>query len=266
MFKNLPGTMGLLCDPAHPALAGFPTARHSDWQWFHVATNARPIILDETPATYRPIVQVIDNLARNHKLGLIFEARSGRGKLLVCACDLSAMPDRPEARQLLASLLRYATSDGFQPAHELSPETLGKVLAAVPPDLARSKPATASGSQGPSCAPGKANDGDMDTRWCAPDNHTGHWWQVDLGKPADLAGCEICWEFNRRLYQYTVEGSADGRRWTMLADRRSQKAREQVHRLRFTAHDMRYVRITVTGLETTRPQWASIREVRVFGP
>ena len=28
------------------------------------------MILDDTPAEFRPIVQVIDNFARNHKLGL----------------------------------------------------------------------------------------------------------------------------------------------------------------------------------------------------
>ena len=265
MFKNTPGTMGLLCDPSHPALAGFPSEFHSDWQWFYLATNARPVILDQTPADYRPVVQVIDNFARNHKLGLIFEARSGRGKLLVCAGDLLAMQDRPEARQLLASLLGYAASPRFQPTRELPAATLDTILAAVPPDLALGKPASASSSQGDANAPGKANDGDLDSRWCAADNKTGHWWQVDLQQPADLTGCEITWELNRRLYRYLVEGSADGHSWTPLADRRDNQQREQVHRLRFSATGIRYVRITVTGLEPERPQWASIREVRVFG-
>jgi hypothetical protein len=129
MFKNTPGTMGILCDPSHPALAEFPTEFHSHWQWFYLTVNARPVILDDTPADYRPVVQVIDNLARNHKLGLIFEARSGGGKLLVCASDLLAMQERPEARQLLASLLRYAASERFRPTWELPIETLGKILA-----------------------------------------------------------------------------------------------------------------------------------------
>jgi hypothetical protein len=211
------------------------------------------------------VVQVIDNFARNHKLGLIFEARSGRGKLLVCASDLLSMQDRPEARQLLASLLAYAGSPRFQPVGELPAATLDTILAAVPPDLALGKPASASSSQGDANAPGKANDGDPESRWCAADNKTGHWWQVDLQQPADLSGCEITWELNGRLYHYLVEGSADGKSWIPLADRRSHQEREQVHRLRFSAGGIRYVRITVTGLEPERPQWASIREVRVFG-
>jgi len=83
-----PGTLGILCDPRSPALAEFPTEFHSNWQWWHLVKNSRPIILDDTPADYRPLLQVIDNFERNHKLGLIFEARVGKGRLLVCAIDL----------------------------------------------------------------------------------------------------------------------------------------------------------------------------------
>jgi hypothetical protein len=80
MFKQ-PGTMGILCDPSHPALAAFTTDPHSDWQWWHIVTRARPIILENS---CRPIVRVIDNPHRNHKLALLFEVRVGRGRLLVC--------------------------------------------------------------------------------------------------------------------------------------------------------------------------------------
>ncbi len=123
-----PGTQGFLCDPRHPALADFPTEFHSNWQWWRIVTNARPIILDETPPGYRPIVHVIDNFARNHKLGLLFEARVGSGKLLVCASDLPSLQDHPEARQLMRSLLRYVGSDGFRPTGSLDRETLERVL------------------------------------------------------------------------------------------------------------------------------------------
>ena len=124
-----PGTLGLLCDPKHPALAGFPTEFHSNWQWWPVVMNSRALILDAAPADFRPIVQVIDNFERNHKLGLVFEARVGAGRLLVCASQLPALSDRPEARQLLASLLAYAGSPKFQPASALTPELLEQILA-----------------------------------------------------------------------------------------------------------------------------------------
>lgn len=35
-----PVTLGLLCDPATPALADFPTEFHSNWQWWHLVKNA----------------------------------------------------------------------------------------------------------------------------------------------------------------------------------------------------------------------------------
>jgi hypothetical protein len=123
-----PGTLGILCRPEHPALASFPTSFHSDWQWWHLVRNSRPIILDETPRDFRPLVQVIDNFDRNHKLGLIFETTYGGGSLLVCAIDLPAHQDHPEARQLLHSLLQYAGSPKFAPLHTLDPGLLGKLL------------------------------------------------------------------------------------------------------------------------------------------
>ncbi|MGE5124747.1 MAG: glycoside hydrolase, partial [Betaproteobacteria bacterium] len=32
--RQAPHTLGILCDPAHPALAAFPTEGHSNWQWW----------------------------------------------------------------------------------------------------------------------------------------------------------------------------------------------------------------------------------------
>jgi hypothetical protein len=69
----------------------------SNWQWWHIVENSRSIILDETPADYRPIVHVVDNFARNHKLGLLFETNVGKGSLLICASDLPARPLSPVA-------------------------------------------------------------------------------------------------------------------------------------------------------------------------
>ncbi len=119
-----PGTLGLLCEHHHPAMGEFPSGFHSDWQWWHIVMNSRSMILDNTPVGFYPIVQVIDNFERNHKLGLIFEARSGKGKLLVCGSDLLSHRDKPEVRQLLYSILRYMASAGFEPQYELRLEDI----------------------------------------------------------------------------------------------------------------------------------------------
>ena len=66
------------------------------------------------------IVQVIDNVERNHRLGLVFEFQVGRGRLLVVMSDLEAAAQYPEGRQFYASVLNYMHSRSFAPAAKLS--------------------------------------------------------------------------------------------------------------------------------------------------
>ncbi|MCA9260847.1 MAG: discoidin domain-containing protein, partial [Planctomycetales bacterium] len=69
----------------------------------------------------RPIVQPIDEWTRNWRLALLFEARVGEGRLMVCTSDLeSNLEKRLAARQFRASLLAYLASDAFEPAAEIS--------------------------------------------------------------------------------------------------------------------------------------------------
>lgn len=150
---NQPGTLSLLCDPHHPALQSFPTESHSDWQWADLlgqytaqasyaiagdreahewndrVNRSKSVILNETPADFKPIVQVIDNYERNYRLGVIFETRVGKGKLLICTLDLDTDANaRPAAQQLKSSLLQYASGKDFNPSFELNMEWLEKVL------------------------------------------------------------------------------------------------------------------------------------------
>lgn len=110
-----PGTLGILCNNNHPALKEFPCDYYSDWQWWHIITNSRPVILDKAAPGLNPVVQVIDNFDRNHRLGLLFEGRYKKGKVFVCASDLFSIQDKPEARQLLHSILKYMASEEFNP-------------------------------------------------------------------------------------------------------------------------------------------------------
>lgn len=123
-----PGTQGILCDPTHPLFKDFPTEFHSNWQWWQLVKHCEPLILDETPSGFRPIVQVIDGIDRNHKLGLILELKLGKGRLLVCTIDLPGLQHHPEARQLLSSLYRYVGSREFSPAYELDVDAVKAFL------------------------------------------------------------------------------------------------------------------------------------------
>lgn len=133
MFKSIseqlnrevsPGTLSLLTDPDHPLFREFPTEMHSNWQWWIIAKNSRPFILDRTPREYKPLIQVIDNIERNHKLGLLFEMRVGEGKLLVNMCNMEAIAGKPEGRQFRRAILQYISSPGFAPATAFTPEEL----------------------------------------------------------------------------------------------------------------------------------------------
>ncbi len=129
-----PKTMGILCDPKHPALAQFPTEYYSNWQWYELLQNSRTVILNEAPASFRPIVEVIDNFARNDKLGNLFEVRVGRGSLLVCTMDLLRLADdQPAAKQLLRSLYAYVGSASFSPSEALDTAVLDKLLSSTGP-------------------------------------------------------------------------------------------------------------------------------------
>ena len=111
--------------------------------------------------------------------------------------------------------------------------------------------------------PALAADGDPATRWCADGPTIPQWWQVDLGKPEDLTGIRIVWERDGIEYQYKVEGSEDGRSWTMLSDQTKSHARDQQRLHPFLARGIRHVRVTGTGLHPGA--WASIVEVEVHG-
>lgn len=133
MFKSIsenagkevsPGTLSLLMDPKHPIFKGFPTEMHSDWQWWPLVHHSRPFILNSTHTFYKPIIQVVDNIERNHKLGLVFEFAVGRGKLLVCMFDLNVASEYTEGEAFRNSLYRYIQSPEFAPSEYLTWEKL----------------------------------------------------------------------------------------------------------------------------------------------
>ncbi len=129
--RQAPHTLGILCDPRHPLLAGFPTDAHSNWQWWYLVTRAGAMILDELPRGLRPVVQVIDDWFTNRRLGLVFEARVGPGRLLVCSVDLeSDLAADPVRRQFRRSLLDYLAGPQFRPR---TPVTLDQLRRLVTP-------------------------------------------------------------------------------------------------------------------------------------
>jgi len=120
-----PHTLGILCKPEHPLFTDFPTEFHSNWQWWDPVSHSQAMILDDFPAEVRPLIQPIDTWFENKRLGLLFEAKIGNGKLMVCSIDLQKdLSARPVSRQLLHSILNYMNSTGFNPEHEIKLELI----------------------------------------------------------------------------------------------------------------------------------------------
>lgn len=123
-----PGTMSILVNPDHPLFKNFPTEFHADWQWWTILKHSRPVILDDTKPDYRPIIQMIDNIDRNHKLGVLFEFKCEKGKILVCPVDFDGIKDKPEGSQFIEAVNKYIESDKFNPAEEIDFNGLKELL------------------------------------------------------------------------------------------------------------------------------------------
>ncbi len=115
-----PHTLGILCNPEHLALAKFPTEYHSNWQWWDAMSHSNAIILDEFTPKLKPIVRIVDDWFKNRRLALIFEAKVGKGKIIVSGIDLHTnLKERLEAQQMRYSLEKYMSSDQFNPKVQL---------------------------------------------------------------------------------------------------------------------------------------------------
>ncbi len=225
MFANQKQTLGLLCDPAHPALADFPTDSHGNWQWFELLFQASAIRLQDTPAGYRPIIQAIDRPDRNHKLALVYETKVGNGRLLVCTLDLNRDLDkRPVARQLRHSLLAYAASAAFNPSSEIR--------------LDGNLPAYARESYLAKLSPKVTADSEQENNWAmyAVDNNPQTIWHTNWDEPAPPPPHRLTVELKQpirvkgflmeprkdcdhgRIAQYRISASDDGMQWRVLAE------------------------------------------------
>ncbi len=124
-----PHTLGHVCDPAHPALAGFPTAGHSDWQWWELYQGAAVMVVDELPPGLRPIVQPIHTWFESRRLAFVLEAKIDGVPVVLCSMDLSSdLKNRPAARAMRASLAAYVASGACVPRHALTLDQAARLL------------------------------------------------------------------------------------------------------------------------------------------
>lgn len=123
-----PHTLGVLHDPRHPVFRHFPTEGTTDWQWWELLHDAKAMLLDGLPPRLRPLAQPIDTWFEARRLGVLFEANVGRGRIVVSSLNLDPSGDRAAARQFRHSLLDYMAGPDFAPAETVAPDDLLTVL------------------------------------------------------------------------------------------------------------------------------------------
>jgi hypothetical protein len=256
-------TLGLWIAAKHAALGGFPTAEHSDWQWWDLAQRSKPMLLDGLPAAVRPIVQPIDDWNLCRRLGLVVEARVGKGRLLLTSIDLQHDLDtRPAARQLRRSLLSYAASPAFEPAVALSVEQVRSLFRPLP--IMDRLGARIVRADSETIENGAANllDADPTSSWATTlagrssgfDRPYPHEVVIELREPTRLAGlrCLPRVEPRGRIREYRVELSDDDRVWREVAHG-TFDASEREKEVRFagpeTARYLRLVAVSSQGGE-----------------
>ena len=116
-----PHTTGVLINNFHPVFRNFPTDSYSNLQWWELVNRAQVMEIADFPETVQPMVQPIDTWFINRRLAMLFEAKVGNGKMIVCSADIqSDLNNRFVARQLRYSILKYMNSNLFLPENELT--------------------------------------------------------------------------------------------------------------------------------------------------
>ncbi|HMM02275.1 MULTISPECIES: sugar-binding domain-containing protein [unclassified Dysgonomonas] len=111
-----PHTEGSLINNYHPVFKDFPTDFYTGLQWWELVQKGQVMEMNNFPAGFQPIIQPIDTWFINRKLGTLFEANVGNGKMMVCSADITTEPDRRiVARQLYYSIINYMNTIHFVP-------------------------------------------------------------------------------------------------------------------------------------------------------
>ncbi len=266
-----PHTLGILCDPGHPALAEFPTAFHSDWQWWDLIHESQIMILDGLPPALRPVVQVIDDWTTNRRLGLVVEATVGDGRLLICGSDLTSnLGERPVARQMRRSLLAYMASDAFQPSVGVSREALASLFQPSSAMARLGAKATVSSEQ-QNYPAAHVIDGDPGTFW-----HTEwepeamrypHWLLIELHEPVKIVAIVLTPRqdmANGRIGHCELFVDNDGKNWGRPDAEAGMGRSAEIRRIDLRRPKMgRFIRLQVLSPAHPTHPWAALAELDI---
>lgn len=131
-----PHTTGIYVENTHSIFDLFPTDYHSDMQWWELVNRAQVMQFTDFPKDFQPLVQSIDTWFVSRKIGMLFEANVGKGRLVMTTMDItSALDKRHVARQMRLSILNYMRSDKFRPAWTIDRERISDLFTKVAGDV-----------------------------------------------------------------------------------------------------------------------------------
>lgn len=124
-----PHTEGSLINNYHPVFKDFPTDFYTGVQWWELVQKGQVMEMNNFPAGFQPIIQPIDTWFINRKLGTLFEANVGNGKIMVCSADITTEPNkRIVARQLYYSIINYMNTIHFVPENSVQLSVIEDLL------------------------------------------------------------------------------------------------------------------------------------------
>ncbi len=281
MFRWEPMTMGALVNNKHPLFENFESDFYTNWQWWDIINYSKTLVLEGTPKEFSPILQIIDTYDRCLKEGVIFEAKVGKGKLLMASIDFETNIDkRPASQQLLYSIKKYMAGAGFNPSVQMDANYI----------LARfKKPNLLTGAKIILCdsyetgnEAEKAIDDDPNTIWHTAYSSPGniavtnkqietdypHQIQIELDRQSKFKGFTYIPRkdgTNGMVAQYEFYISNDGKNWGNPVSKgtfaRNSKNKDVVFE---KVQDARFIRfVALKGFDNQK--WTSMAELKLIG-
>ncbi|MCF0201976.1 MAG: family 43 glycosylhydrolase [Bacteroidaceae bacterium] len=130
------------------------------------------------------------------------------------------------------------------------------------PDLAYKKAVKASSFYDDNFKPENATDDDNGTLW-RPRTTGQEWIEIDLGESKQIKTIWTQFEYGTQFYQYTIETSADGKKWTVFADK-SKNRLAGSPMVDFGNVNARYVRLNYLGGQK-KGFGGALWNIKVFG-
>ena len=271
--RQPPTTMGILCDPKHPALVSFPTEFHSNYQWWYPSQLVgRVLSLQGQDPALRPVVQVIDDWFTARRLALLVEANYGRGRLLICAIDFDQAPaDDMVSAQLRSSLINYLASPDCAPKFTLTEAQFSKIVNPqfVVNELKARLTASSHNFDNP---PQDAYDGDSSTFWQSEPKVKGaqpypQELQMELEKNVRLSGIKMLPRQGEArtgwIKDISLQISTDGKVWTTVSSGSLNTNPEDWSEFTFPAVTAKFVKIIAITPQKFGDRNASFSEIEL---